>query len=283
MLKNLFGLFVILLTCHGLALANDGLPTSVDTEAISLIDYIKQGTQSDTRFEEILVDQMILNYQKDLRLPPADLILSVKEQYHLFIEPDKERGETSVSLKQLFPMTGTQIEAGYEATPVSATQRNTSTVSIQVTQSIAQNAFGHSTRLLDKIIGLEVDIARHQVIEAYEDYLSVIIFIYFEWYEAYRNLQIGISSYQENLKLLTNIKDRQKSNIALPIDVNKVEIQVMDKHEALIAFQDKYIRQSNLIKRVLRIGDNQKLIPSLFDYANDFKPDFDAEYRDFEV
>ncbi len=282
MLNKLLGVLVILLTCHGLALADDGLSISIEGEPLSLIDFVKQGTQSDTQFEEILVDQMLLNYQKDLRLPPADLILSVKEQYHLFIEPNKERGETSVSLNQLFPMTGTQIEVGYESTPISATQRNASTISMQVTQSIAQNAFGHSTRLLDKIIGLEVDIARHQVTEAYEDYLSVIIFIYFEWYEAYENLQIGISSYRENLKLLTNIRDRQKSNIALPIDVNKVEIQVMDKHEALITFSDNYTRQSNLIRRILRVAPDKNMIPSPFEYVYEFKSDFSDAYRDFE-
>lgn len=38
-----------------------------------------------------------------------------------------------------------------------------------------------------------------------------------------------MNSYNENLKLLENVKQREKSSIALPIDVNKINLQVLEK------------------------------------------------------
>ncbi|MCA9396261.1 MAG: TolC family protein [Candidatus Omnitrophica bacterium] len=275
-----FTLFLLTLSAAGHC--DDAVTALPEGTPLSLSDFILQSTQKDTEFEQILVDDMILNYQRDLRLPAADIILSVKEQYHYFIEADKERGETSVSLSRLFPMTGTELEAAYDSTPVSAVSRNNSSLSFSVTQPIAENAFGKSTRLLDQLIGVEVDVARHQVTEAYEDYLALIILEYLNWQESYENLKIGISSYKENVKLLQNIQERKKSNIALPIDVYKVEIQVLEKKEALISFRSRYVRQSNIISRILRLNEGEfSHIPDSSADNVRMKGDFENLYSEF--
>jgi outer membrane protein TolC len=276
-------MIVVCFLLHSYAMADELLSIELEGRILTLGDFIQLGTQKDSEFEEILIDRMILAYQKNLRLPAGDIVLSVKEQYHLFLEADKERAETSVSLSKLFPMTGTQLKAVYNSTPVSAVLRNEATAGIEITQSIAENAFGHSTRLLDQIIGVEVAIAQHQVTEAYEDYLSFIILAYFEWFEDYENLKIGLSSYTANLKLLTNIRERQKSSIALPIDVNKVELQVMDKRESLIGFYDEFRRQTNLIRRIIRTDRAEDILPQLFEYVQSLKSQFDDEYSVFEA
>lgn len=277
-------IFITLLACivPTAGHCDDSITVLPEGVSLSLSEFILESTQKDTEFEQILVDDLILNYQRDLRLPAADIVLSVKEQYHYFIEADKERGETSVSLSRLFPMTGTEIEAAYDSTPVSAASRNNSSLSFSVTQPIAENAFGKSTRLLEQLIGVEVDVARHQVTEAYEDYLAFIILEYLNWQESYENLKIGISSYKENVKLLQNIQERKKSNIALPIDVYKVEIQVLEKKEALISFRSRYIRQSNVISRILRTGpEGFDRIPDSRTDNVEMEGDFEKLYDDF--
>lgn len=99
---------------------------------------------------------------------------------------------------------------------------------------------------------MEIDVIRHQVVEAYEDYFAAVITAYFDWYEAYENLQIGESSYHENLKLMENIKERQKSSIALPIDLNKITLQVLAKKETLVELQEEHANALNFIEQTIR-------------------------------
>ncbi|MFT5388223.1 MAG: outer membrane protein TolC, partial [Candidatus Omnitrophota bacterium] len=190
------------------------VPLNVQAQELSqrvlaLDEYINLATRSDTEFQQILIDEMPLQYRKDLNLPAKDIVLAVAAQYDLFLSQHKEEVEGSISLSKLFPLIGTELTAAYSTNPSFTRTTNSSDFSFTISQPIAQNAFGHVTRLEDKIIGVEIDVIKHQVVEAYEDYFSTIITAYFNWYEAYENLQIGESSYQENLKLMENIKERQ--------------------------------------------------------------------------
>ena len=60
---------------------------------------------------------------------------------------------------------------------------------------------------------------------------------------------------------MENIRDRQKSSIALPIDVNKISLQVLAKKETLIDLQEKYQNALNFIKKSIRYDREEELIP----------------------
>ncbi|MCA9400689.1 MAG: TolC family protein, partial [Candidatus Omnitrophica bacterium] len=209
-------------------------------EVLDLDTFIRLASENDSRFEEILIDELPLRYQKALRLPAKDLVLGVKAQYDVFLDQNRDEADTSLSLSKLFPYTGTDVSVSYKNTPSSSSTTSSSEFTFALTQPIAENAFGAVTRLKDKIIGLENEVARFQIIEAYEDYFAAIITAYMDWYASYENLKIGDSSYQQNLKLMDNIKERQKSSIALPLDVNKIKLQVMAKRETLIQLTEEY-------------------------------------------
>jgi outer membrane protein TolC len=185
-------------------------------------------------------------------------------------------------LSKLFPYTGTELTAEYSSTPSLTSVLNSSDFNFTISQPIAENAFGKATRLSDKIIGVEIDVIKHQIAEAYEDYLAAIMVAYFDWLEAHENLKIGESSYAENLKLMDNINDRQKSSIALPIDVNKINLQVLAKKEKLIELREKYQNALNFIKKAVRDTDVQELIPQKPDIYKDFRVTFDSDYHKFE-
>ena len=138
---------------------------------------------------------------------------------------------------------------------------NTGTIGLSIGQPIARNAFGKATRLLDRITGIENDVARHQIVEAYEDYMASIMTSYHGWHEAWQNLEIGRSSYRENLKLLDNIKERQKNQIAKTIDVNKVALQVLAKQEKLIEMEEDYKKRLTTIQSVVRHDGKAELVP----------------------
>lgn len=223
--------------------------------------FLELATANDTEFEQILVDELALQYQKDLRLPAKDIVLSVKQQHEFYFDQDRQSPDTTVGLSKLFPMTGTQLDLDYQAGATVSSSNKSSELSFALAQPIAHNAFGYSTRLLDKIIGLEVEVASHQVVEAYEDYLAAIITAYYTWYEDYQNYLIAQRSYEQNLKLLENMNERQKQKIALPIDVNKVQLQVLSRKERLIEFEEQYKNSSNVIQRIIRARHDMSYVP----------------------
>jgi len=249
---------------------------------LSLQEFIDLAVQKDAEFEKILIDELSLQYEKDLELPARDLVLSVKSQYDFMLDQDREEPGGSVSLQKLFPFTGTNIEAEYATAPSYTSPDNTTEFNVEVSQPIAENAFGKATRLKDKIVGLEIDVARHQIIEAYEDYLATIMAGYYAWYEAYQNLEIGESSYRENVKLLDNIQERQKSKIALPIDVNKVHLQVLAKKEKLINLQEEYDKALNFIVKGIRYEGEESIIPEEPNLYQDLAVDFENDFTRFK-
>ncbi len=219
---------------------------------LSLEEFVSLSAKNDTMFEEILADELALQYKKNLALPARDLVVTVKSDYAVFQDPHKGKPDVSVSLEKLFPFTGTQVSAGYTSRPSALSTKNFSDFSVLISQPIARNAFGRTTKYQDKLIGAEIQIAQYQITEAYEDYLAQLMVIYCTWHEAYHKLKIGESSYQENLKLLRNVHDRRKSKIALPIDVNKIKLQVLAKKEKLVDLKNIFERTQNLVQKAIQ-------------------------------
>lgn len=261
--------------------AGENAEISNGNRILPIEEFIKLSTKNDTSFEEILIDELSLQYSKDLTLPARDLVLSVKGQYNFFLSQNREEPESTVSLDKLFPYSATSISAAYKSKPSFSSQANASEFALSISQPIAQNAFGKATRLHDKILGVEIDVARHQIIEAYEDYFAVIINAYYDWYEAYENLKIGESSYAENLKLLKNVKERQSNKIALPIDVNKINIQVLAKEEKLVNLKEQYDRSLNIVEKAIRYTGNEFLEPLEPMLYKEKNIDFESGYRLF--
>jgi len=257
-----------------------------DTEArtLSLDEFIKLACAKDRVFEQILIDNLKLKYKKRLELPAGDIVLTSKAEYTALVKnEDKGYPTYEISLSRLFPYTGTEIEAGYDSTMKEAALGDIDAeLYTMVSQPVAKNAFGRSTRLLDKITGIEIDVARYQVVEAYEEYLSSIIGIYYDWYEAYENVRTAENSYNENLKLLENVKERQKNNIALPVDVNKVRLQVLRKKESLIELKSLYDEYTNLLKKSIGYEITGGLLPHPGDQYDNITIEFDEDYMRFK-
>ncbi|MFH1504873.1 MAG: TolC family protein [Candidatus Omnitrophota bacterium] len=249
---------------------------------ISLEQFIKAACEKDMVFKEILIDQLKLKYQKLLKLPAGDIVLAIESQHDFLFDPDESDTKGTISLSKLFPYTGTEVTTEYTSSLSTSTRAVTSEFTAYISQPIAENAFGKNTRLLDKITGLEVDAAQYQIIEAYEDYLASLIQLYYNWYSAYENLKAGQVSYAENTKLLENIKERQKNKIALAIDVNKINLQVVAKKENLVSLEQEYAEYLNLIKQAISYKEKEDILPqdSLFyaeaviDFAQDYKKFF---------
>ncbi|MFC1512453.1 TolC family protein [bacterium] len=259
----------------------DSIEHGKNIKLLSLGEFIKSASKYDTMFEEILIDNLKLNYQKDLGLPAKDIILSVKAQYDMYLSQDRDDPETTLSLTKLFPFTGTDMSLSYKNSPSFSSETSSSELSFLISQPIAENAFGKTTRIKDKIIGIEIDLARHQIIEAYEDYMAVLVSVYYDWYSAYENLKAGGISYAKNLKLQDNIYLRRKQRIALPIDVNKIKLLVLGKSEDVISLKENYDNLANLIKKAIRYESDTELQPVDPSAYHDIKIEFNTDYKKF--
>ena len=228
---------------------------------LSLNDFISQATRNDTTFEAILLDQLPLQYRRDALLPDSDLILDVKYQHYFYLEQDRDNPAASVSLSKLFPFNGTQVSLSYNKSSSAFTTTDAASLELLIAQPIARNAFGKATRMQDQIIGIENQVTRYQVVEAYEDYLASLTSAYYNWYSAYENLRLGQASYRANQQLMENILDRQRQKIALPIDVNKMELSLIGKKENLLVLQETYDNISNLVFKSIRYQGEAKPVP----------------------
>ncbi|HSA30458.1 MAG TPA: TolC family protein [Candidatus Omnitrophota bacterium] len=249
---------------------------------LSIEEFVSLALANDAVFEEILIDELKLQYEKGLRMPARDLVASVKMQHNAYLSVDRNEPDAEISLSKLFPYTGTEVSAGYDNTTRFSSSDSASEFTAQISQPIGQNAFGRSNRLLDKIIGLEVDVARHQVVEAYEDYLASTLVVYYNWYQAFENLSIAKSSYAENLKLLDSMQERQKQHIARAVDVNKISLQVLAKKEQLVEAQQEYDDAENLIIKAIRYKGNDALVPKDPVLFSDISVSFEKDYAVFQ-
>ncbi|MDH5393312.1 MAG: TolC family protein [Gammaproteobacteria bacterium] len=247
---------------------------------LSLKRFIQQASLNDITFESILIDQLPLQYKRDTLLPDSDIFMDVKYQHNFYLDQDRDKPEASLSLSKLFPYNGTELSLSYARSSSVSSNAEDAGLSFSISQAIANNAFGKATRMLDKIIGLENDISRYQIVEAYEDYLASLTLAYYNWYSAYENLRVGQSSLRSSQKLMDNILERQRQNIALPIDVNKMKLLLIGKQENIIVLEQVYHTYANLIFKAIGHQGAAAYVP-VKPAAPTAEIAFDNEYQAF--
>lgn len=256
--NNIFLLLALII----ISTASASVLAKTKQTVLSLKEFIQLATKNDTTFETILIDQLTLNHRHVTLMPDSDIIMDVKYQHNFYLNQKNDKAQANLSLSKLFPYNGTQLSLSYNKSASGLTTTDSSSLQFLITQPIAQNAFGKGTNLQDQIIGIENDISRYQIVEAYEDYLASLTVAYYNWYSAYENLKVGQSSYKSSQKLMANIRARQRQKIALPIDVNKMQLLLIGKKENLIVLKEVYDNYSNLILKSIRHKNSIAYIPS---------------------
>ncbi|MDH5426084.1 MAG: hypothetical protein OEY29_13940 [Gammaproteobacteria bacterium] len=177
--KNFIRLLPLIMLTAALSAASASVASK--QTVLTLKSFIEQASIKDVSFESILLEQMPLQYQRDTLLADSDIIMDVKYGHNFYLDQNRSNPEASISLSKLFPYNGTSISLSYIKSSSLLNTPDTSDLEILITQPIANNAFGKSIQLQDKIIGLENDTCRYQIVEAYEDYLASLIAAYYNW------------------------------------------------------------------------------------------------------
>lgn len=255
---------------------------SDSTQTLSLESFVQEACRRDVRFQEILSSELLLRYNKVLKLPSDDILLGVKGQYNFDLSGDEYTGpEGAISLSKLFPSTGTEIYTDYSVSQSKFSSKMNTVFNAYISQPIARNAFGSETRIIEKIVGIENRIMRHQVVEAYEDYLATLIAFYYQWYSDYENMKTAKAALAKSTVLLKNIQARYYNRIANYSDVGQIKLQVLDKKEDLMTLKTKYRITRNVIYQAIRHDNKQEIVPGYRTYRAKMNYDFDSTYQQF--
>lgn len=250
---------ILLLFIHSLNSQENGKKEKnqdINENYITLTEFIQRTTKKDPYFQQILIDQLYLKYNKDLQLPASDIVLNTTIDYSLYVDQvdnyRKGMFEGGIGLSRLFPTTGTKISADYAVRHTMPENEHllASSFNVRISQAIAKNAFGNLTKLKEKKIELENDIARHQIVEAYEDYLASLIQVYTNWLSAYEDFQTADRSLNYNKELLQTIRQKQRYGVAHPEEVDKMSLEVASSRENLLIQNNNYERIRNQIMQL---------------------------------
>ncbi len=279
---NILFLILIIIVLYERPLLSDNKRQVKEKKILSLNQFVTLACKNNKNFQEILIQGLVLKYNKILSLPSKDIVLSVKGQYNYALTDDATSGmETTGSLSKLFPETGTEIYAGYSLAPSRFSTENTTTFQTYISQPIAKNAFGYETRLLKNILGIENTIARYQIVEAYEDFLASLLALYYQWYSDFENYKTAQLTYKQNKTLLNNIRARYYSRIAFRSDVDRIAIQTLEKEETLKTLKLKLKNSKELIYQAIEYSDDKEYIPKYKKYISTKIKKYDQAFMYF--
>ncbi|RPJ07305.1 MAG: TolC family protein [Spirochaetaceae bacterium] len=217
---------------------------------LGLAEFVKRVREHGS-FREILIQELTLEYNKTLSVDDIRLLLEGNLEYSVDLEGGNAGGfEGDISLSQQVPATGTSASAGWE-TGISLSGARSSSFLFKIEQNILNNAFGSTARLREEIADSEMAVARYQIMESYEDYLTQIIKLYIQWYAAYEHLSYAKKSLQETVALRDLITQKQRYGVAKQIDAAKSQLVVISREEQLLNAQNSYDKTHGQIARML--------------------------------
>src|SRR5690606_8194244 len=117
-------------------------------------------------------------------------VLSVMGDYGVDLGSPKEDPSSTwdISASKLIPQTGSALVLSVDGDSPLA-DPSTLSWSASLTQDLARNAFGRTSRIDAELGALDVTLARYQLVEAYEEYLASLATLYVRWFLAYRSLE----------------------------------------------------------------------------------------------
>lgn len=223
---------------------------------IDIREFVIKVLENDPAFQEILIDELTLKYNRDLELPVSDFIMDTTASFSWDPRVSYLKGESSgnISLSRLFPTTGTKVSTGYSVTEGLDDEGKyniRSGFNAEVRQSILSNAFGKNTRRIEKRIGVENEIARHQIIEACEDYLASLISIYGDWLSSYENVATAGQSLESTRDLVRIVQQKRRARIALPEEVDRIVLELEEAKERDILARENYLNITNQVRAAM--------------------------------
>ncbi|MGL1936349.1 MAG: TolC family protein [Fibrobacterales bacterium] len=231
-----------------------------EQHALSLNDFVIEACRNDLEFQNIIMDTLQFKYHQQLARTPAELLLEVTGEYGISLSGE-QRPEGVVLLQQLFPRHGSALSGAVRTSRSPSTTIQNSQLEVRYSVDLWRNAFGKTELKKEALAGVENDIIRNQVIEAYEQYLAELYALYYSWLQAYNELQFAQTQKSEAKSLLNDIRKRKKRFIARQVDVDKATLQVFNADKEIGERQAAYLDASIRIAYVVGEKNSHRYIP----------------------
>lgn len=163
--------------------------------------------------------------------------------------------------QKLVEGTGSILGVGLSRTKSTQTGIESQRMSISLTQPIGENHFGYQYHLAEEMRQLKAKYDYLNFFDLYEDRATELLVLYHDWYLSYMEMDTERKILKEYEKLLVDIKDRRKSHIARDIEVNKVQIQVLEKTLGLMAKEQLYFDYSEKVASVIGKTFKDEMVP----------------------
>lgn len=257
---------------------DDNTGKDKDKEILSFSAFLEETLRNDPSFERILLRSLYLKYNKALSLPPDDLLMDVRGEYGFFRNNDgsfnNDDSSATVSLGKMFSKTGTEAEISYSRISAVTTgvTRYQSTLNLQVSQDILRNAFGRSTRLLADKVEVQTEIARYQVIEAYEDYLATLLTFYLEWHRAEERRKAAEKTLEEENQVYKLTLRKRRLGVAYPDETGRAKLAVLTAEQALEQARTEEDNRRLQIALIMGRTSSEGLVSTVVDFGKAFGP-----------
>ncbi len=246
---------------------------------VGLREFIERSARNDPMFEEILIEELELGYRRTLSVPARDLVLSVRSELGLNLEGEPQAG-LDAALTGIFPASGASVSLAWQRRSFGSTGAQND-VALQAGVDIARNAFGRGYRWTDSLAGLENIVARHQIIEAYEEYLAALLERFYRWASAFESIRAARAAVQEAGRLVDNTEAMRRSRIAYQVDVDKARLQMLGKRQRLLEAEDAFHRLTLSIAYSLGLPGDVRIYPDSAFLHISAEGDREAEQRAF--
>jgi len=175
-------------------------------------DFVRETIKNEPDAGVFLMELLAEKFSGMTVRDAGNLFLSVSPGYSLvFSELSSSRGEASISLDKLFPLSGTRLSVTYNSRPRSFSTKNifnSTELGVTLNQSLLKNAFGKMDRVNFKSAEILVKAAEIKLTESYEDYVAGLYHKYFDWVETWHRHNQARSLYQADRDIYREIKSQ---------------------------------------------------------------------------
>ncbi|MCB0272673.1 MAG: TolC family protein [Bdellovibrionales bacterium] len=240
-MKRIIFLFIFLIVDYALA------------ETVTVKDYLELLLQSDVEYERIVKDLEKKNYVVNAGLPTKEFLLDVQNEYGIVLGDGQTTSTLGTSLSKEFVQSGTRASAYFNKNKQIG--RDEKTTGVRIEQPVLFNAFGSTSRLTKNKLTQEEEIIYLQVVQAFEDYVEKKVQEYLDLQLDYVKLQAAYELEKQAKVLEKNILEKNKSNIARSLDVDRITLQRLEAQESVLqtqtSFEDKLRAIGQVIGRSL--------------------------------
>lgn len=207
------------------------LPAPASSQELTLKTFIELAYKNDPEIKSILKNKERIEFIVEQSLPGDPFLISAQGQGGLSFDGSGNTTSISTGVSKTFSESGSEIRIQHLNSNRSDRREQVSELVFE--QSLYRNFLGEDVRLKKESLSKEKEVINLEVLEAQESYLARITENYLSYKSAVLALQIAENSLVESKKLFSHLKEKLKDNVAKPVEVDKSELQVLERQEAV--------------------------------------------------